>query len=287
MGIQDQLTSLTDLLLCTACGGTDVTVTESAVTCRDCETIHPVRDGVLDMMAGHVLHEAPLYANPFYQKFIAAQAELHTAHYAEGSLSGFLEVRFKKDLLSLVQDVSAPVVDIGCGRAELLRFLPNEARYIGIDGSLKLLQEAKRAWPDAIFIQADFARLPFRDHSLRAIYSVATLEHVFSLEAAIAEAWRVADPDGRFYVNIPTEGGLAVDVARMVTSQRNAKLIGTTPAESRQAQRIDHCNTHPMIENALLKHFRLDRSLLWPFRIGGRHANIAKSYRLEPIHAPR
>jgi hypothetical protein len=82
---------------------------------------------------------------------------------------------------------------------------------------------------------------------------------------------------------VPTEGGLAVACARLVTSRRNAKLLGITPAQARRAQRIDHCNTIFAIENAIRKYFRIDASLAWPFRLGGSHFNLVKSYRLEPL----
>ena len=115
----------------------------------------------------------------------------------------------------------------------------------------------------------------------------AVLEHVFRLEVSVEEIARCLKVDGSFYVLVPTEGGLAVEVARSVTSRRNARILGISPQECRNAQTKDHCNSVFAISNALKKHFQLNRTRYWPFLVGGAHLNLAKMWIARPLCADR
>jgi SAM-dependent methyltransferase len=53
------------------------------------------------------------------------------------------------------------------------------------------------------FVQADAARLPFRDRCLDAVIANQSLEHIQGLPAALAEIGRVVSPDGNLFVAVP------------------------------------------------------------------------------------
>ena len=96
-------------------------------------------------------------------------------------------------------------------------------RYVGVDQSVELLQRAKSAHPAATFIAAELHCLPFVDRCLPVVIANAVLEHVFRLEISVEEIARCLSVDGYFYALVPTEGGLVAELARSVTSRRNAQ----------------------------------------------------------------
>src|SRR5579864_6998983 len=53
------------------------------------------------------------------------------------------------------------------------------------------------------FVQADAARLPFRDHSFDTVSANHSLEHIHGLPAALGEIGRVVCPEGSLYVAVP------------------------------------------------------------------------------------
>ena len=63
------------------------------------------------------------------------------------------------------------VLDLACGNGRWLRrFAPGV--YIGLDLNAKMLDEARREFPNHTFIQADMTRLPFADSSFDGIVSL-------------------------------------------------------------------------------------------------------------------
>jgi SAM-dependent methyltransferase len=53
----------------------------------------------------------------------------------------------------------------------------------------------------AALVQADARHLPFGSACMSSVFSVATLEHIFDLEVALAESYRVLAPGGLFYAD--------------------------------------------------------------------------------------
>jgi ubiquinone/menaquinone biosynthesis C-methylase UbiE len=90
------------------------------------------------------------------------------------------------------------VLDLACGNGRWLdRFRP--AAYVGLDLSRAMLQEARRRYPDARFIQADMTCLPFPDESFEGVISMfGAMGHLAPAgqEAMMREVWRVLQPGG-------------------------------------------------------------------------------------------
>lgn len=272
------------LLRCPSCTSEALDLRPDAVFCITCGRSYAIDSGIIDFV-GDVSAETPVfYRDPYYRKFIESISALHAAHYEEGSFSRGIEDRVKADLFRLVPPAGDEIsVDLGCGLGSGFPLMGKEDRVIGVDFEVALLKETQKRFPKAMLFRADLGALPFRTGSLHRVFANAVLEHVFHIEAALVHIQRSLAADGAFYVAIPTEGGLAVDVARLYTSSRNAKLIGLTPAQSRIAQRKDHCNTIFALENMFRKFFRTERSAAWPFRFGGAHFNLTKSYVLKKL----
>lgn len=90
------------------------------------------------------------------------------------------------------------VLDLGCGNG---RFYPNmrKSEYIGVDNSEKLIELAKKNYPDADFRIASAFKLPFEDGSFDKVVSVAVLHHIPSEEKReefVKEIKRVLKNDG-------------------------------------------------------------------------------------------
>ena len=87
---------------------------------------------------------------------------------------------------------------------------------------------------------------------------------------------------GSFYVLVPTEGGLAVEIARSVTSSRNARILGISArsAVSSEKGSLQLGIWHPQRSKEA---FHLARMRYWPFIVGGAHINLAKMWMARPL----
>lgn len=97
---------------------------------------------------------------------------------------------------------SDKILDIGCGTGEFERLILTEhpqQRVVGIDISEKMLGLARKkcgAYPNAAFLRADAAALPFPDRSFDLIVSASALHYFDQPSAAFAEMRRVIIPTG-------------------------------------------------------------------------------------------
>jgi ubiquinone/menaquinone biosynthesis C-methylase UbiE len=76
------------------------------------------------------------------------------------------------------------------------------AQAIGIDISGEMVEEARRRFPTAEFLEGDAESLNFPDVSFDAVMCAFGLLHLPESEKAIAEAFRVLKPGGRYAVAV-------------------------------------------------------------------------------------
>lgn len=90
------------------------------------------------------------------------------------------------------------VLDLACGNGRWLdRFWPG--RYVGIDLNGPMLDQARRRYPDAQFIQADMTAVPLPDGEFEGVISMFGAKGHLSPEgqrAMVREAWRLLAPGG-------------------------------------------------------------------------------------------
>ena len=72
------------------------------------------------------------------------------------------------------------------------------ARVVGIDFSAAMVDEARRRYPDGVFLEGDAQDLPERDATFDAVVMSFGLLHLERPDTAIAEAHRVLVPGGRY-----------------------------------------------------------------------------------------
>lgn len=95
------------------------------------------------------------------------------------------------------------LLELGCGRAEILNFLPLSMKYTGLDPSSKCITELKSKDRDNSFIEGYAEEISFDDNSFDFIFSVNALEHFYDPQKSIVEMIRVAKPGGYIILIAP------------------------------------------------------------------------------------
>lgn len=95
--------------------------------------------------------------------------------------------------------------DLGCGTGEVVeRMLGVAGEVIGVDGSARMLDLARKRLPDdaaRVSLRiGDLGHLPLRDGEADFVAINMVLHHLFSPEAALAEARRVLRPGGSIVI---------------------------------------------------------------------------------------
>jgi len=92
------------------------------------------------------------------------------------------------------------ILDLGCGNGRWYKvFVRKKVDYFGLDNSEKLLEIAKKNFPEAKFLIGDALNLPFSENFFDRVYAIALLHHipseVFRIKV-LQEIKRVLKPGG-------------------------------------------------------------------------------------------
>lgn len=112
------------------------------------------------------------------------------------------EGRIRRQVLAGISlSAGSTVLDLGCGTAASLPYLPANIHYIGVDASRGMLRRAEAICAEqqlrAAFVLADAQALPFAAKRLDLILAMGVLQHVDDPPLAIGEILRVAKPGAR------------------------------------------------------------------------------------------
>lgn len=103
-------------------------------------------------------------------------------------------------------NVGDQALDVGCGNGRYYPLLEKKgACYRGIDISSKLVNIAKKKFPQGDFAVGDALFLPFKNNEFDLFFSVAVLHHIPSQgyrKRFFQEAWRVLKPGGTLFVMV-------------------------------------------------------------------------------------
>jgi len=221
--------------------------------------------------------ERAFYDDEDYMKGLQKEKERHYLHYNSGSLAGKLERYLKDELLKILINHERPFFDIGCGTGSGFKHLGYPQEIVGIDVSSELIESCKESFPEADCICCDITKPPFKKNSLKTVFSLETLEHIFHLERFIESIESLLSDDGFFYVLIPNEGGVAWSILRNMAHYKYSKVLNFN--YKKNLAKV-HCNTAYTIDNVLNKFFRIDLVRNIPWRFGGANLNLVTIYRL-------
>jgi len=140
----------------------------------------------------------PIPAEAYDTVYFTHECQGHE-HFGE---EGQLPPRLEKALAYAGPLQGKHVLDLGCGRGELMRHgVQQGATVVGIDYAPAALELAQQILPPkgARLVQADVTQLPFDDDTFDLVLALDLVEHLFAyqLDAMMAEVFRVLKPGGR------------------------------------------------------------------------------------------
>ena len=121
-------------------------------------------------------------------------------------VSGYLS---KTRNTRIIPYVRGDLLDIGCGRGELLKRVLNQiGRYTGVDIDAGRIEAARREHPGAEFHVIDIDKKPLMfSNEFDTIVLVAVIEHIFNLGMLGQGLERALRPGGRVILTTPTPLG--------------------------------------------------------------------------------
>lgn len=88
------------------------------------------------------------------------------------------------------------VLELGCGKVEILDFLPPSVKYTGLDPSEKCIADLKLKDTRNNFVVGCAEEIPFPDNSFDFVFSGNAFEHFYDPKKCILEMVRVINPGG-------------------------------------------------------------------------------------------
>lgn len=95
------------------------------------------------------------------------------------------------------------LLDVGCGSGGFCVMVQPKVRFItGLDGTVELVEEARRRLPAYPFLVGEMEDLPFPDEAYDIVTGFNSFQYATTISNALAEAHRVLKPNGRLVAMI-------------------------------------------------------------------------------------
>lgn len=119
-----------------------------------------------------------------------------------GETGKLITHRFRK-IVSLLAPYNKgeKIADIGCGFGYLLKFLPDDIEVYAVDITPAQIRNAKRFRKNFIGVVGDAHELPFEDNTFDKLFSINLTPHLYDIDKALREFYRVLKPNGLAVVN--------------------------------------------------------------------------------------
>jgi 2-polyprenyl-6-hydroxyphenyl methylase/3-demethylubiquinone-9 3-methyltransferase len=107
--------------------------------------------------------------------------------------------------------VGRNVLDVGCGSAYLIDFVPAVDTYVGLDMDMRFLHMAQRFFPQHQFYQSDLEHGPLPPEigtqRFDTVTLMAVLEHLANPQRVVQQLASLLLPGGRIVITTPTPLG--------------------------------------------------------------------------------
>ena len=167
------------------------------------------------------------------------------------------------------------VLEVGAGTGEHLDYVKHTYdEYIITDIFDDLLERAKKRHADKEKVQFEVqnaTELPYSDNTFDRLISIYNLEHIPNPHQALREWRRVTKPGGNISIAIPTEGGIAWNLGRHLTTRRYFRKKGLN-LDYIIAR--EHINTCYRIRAFLNYYFKNKKEKWFPSGIPTAHFNL-------------
>jgi phosphatidylethanolamine/phosphatidyl-N-methylethanolamine N-methyltransferase len=167
------------------------------------------------------------------------------------------------------------VLEVGAGNGEHLRYVRHDfGRYVVTELSSERLDDARRrhGGDDRLVFQVEDATdLSFGDDSFDRLISINNLEHLPSPHVALKQWRRVVRPGGTISLAIPTEGGIAWNLGRALTTRRYFKKLGF---DLDYLIAREHINACYRLVSFIDAYFPTKTVVWFPLRIPTPHVNL-------------
>jgi ubiquinone/menaquinone biosynthesis C-methylase UbiE len=123
------------------------------------------------------------------------------------------------------------VLDVGTGTGITLAAAAGEGRrLVGLDGAPHMLDLARKRLPQATFVHADFAAMPFPDGQFDVVLSSHALLFAEDRVAVLREMRRVARPGARLSLSVPgPEGVTPTSIFGPIYTRYGIDVAGSYP----------------------------------------------------------
>lgn len=148
------------------------------------------------------------------------------------------------------------IIDIGCGTSEILRYLPDNVRYLGIDRNPNYIVRAKERYRhrNAQFLCQELSPdLPLGEYKADAVLAIGIIHHLEDKECIdlFQVAKKTLRPEGFFLALDPVYHPSQSMIARYIISKDRGKAVRTTEQYlslyAKEFTQVDyHIDTHPL-----------------------------------------
>lgn len=206
---------LEGLIACPRCRGA-LREREGRLRCGGCATDFLLADGIPR------LNDGALERDPRVAAEWRAQHHAHALYVDRHSIVNHWEDEVLPRLVSWLDGVGGPILDLGCGvgrfgRTWLARGIP-DVRMVGMDLQVELLHDADTGYLGRV--EGDVHRMPLRDDAFGAVVVANALHHIAEPVEALREIGRVLRPGGVVVAYDPRELS-TIELIKKVVRRKN------------------------------------------------------------------
>ena len=228
--------------------------------------------GILHLDSDQVRLSDQVYAHPQLERWANLTKDVIPYYTSKKSIAGKIANAGYRGLRTFNHAKESEwILDIGCGNGAQADLLDNHSNYIGLDRNAQRLGMMLERHPNATAIYGDAGALPFKDKTLKYVFSSFAFEHIWYLKDAVMEIDRCTTDDATVIIVIPTEGGLWNLGRNLISKPRFTKKYPDLDFEF--VSHVQHCNQATQVIRTLETFFKVKRRYM-PTLIPSVYCNI-------------